>query len=442
MPVYTYKVLPVNADGSLVFAPSGLAVQGVVGPAQAVGSTKPLLCGLEDFAGNLRSLRGLVDSTADGIGTGSPALWTAGPFHLFNNTSFERARSALAASGTTGTGLLGTGSLLWDGTRFWPWRGTDLGAAFVQGPITAGSGAGLSRPVLAGALDGGSSARFNYCHTSDNDDLGMLGYGLATNGYSHIFSRLSAGGAGGWDRTRATLSASGQTLGTGVLGTGPLLWDGTRHWPWRGDDNGAAYMQGPVANGAAIGNTRPLIAGLSDLSNNTGYLRGTQLSTTSFGTALNGLITIGVNYAARPDGNIEQCKTAHAASGTTGTGILAVANQLFDPETQRYQGERGHVGSHGNAWNNASTGASGQSNSVNCYGLGTITAFGNVAAATTIYLVFSANGTNWYTDDTKKAVIAGGSGGDFAIHADVGAQFVRLASSANVTATATIQGKR
>ena len=95
------------------------------------------------------------------------------------------------------------------------------------------------------------------------------------------------------------------------------------------------------------------------------------------------------------------------------------------------------VGSHANAWNATAVAAGGTSAALDTQSTGTVSAFGNANAATTITLQVSQNNTNWY--DTSHTQALAGSG-DFALTATIGARYVRLKSSAAATITATLAG--
>ena len=91
-------------------------------------------------------------------------------------------------------------------------------------------------------------------------------------------------------------------------------------------------------------------------------------------------------------------------------------------------------GSHGNAWNAVATGVNGVSTALESVGRPHKSAFGNVSAATTVTLQFSMNGTNFYDGPQVTTVDAA----DFVFNVTSGAAYIRLKSSANVTATATL----
>lgn len=119
------------------------------------------------------------------------------------------------------------------------------------------------------------------------------------------------------------------------------------------------------------------------------------------------------------------------------TAIVAVGQVIVGQITGTVTTIPQVVGDHANAWDNAATGAGGFSNSVDCRYTPFVSAFGHVSAATTIMMQLSQDNVNFY--DAANMVLAGAS--DFDISRTVGARYVRLKSSANVTATATIAGK-
>jgi hypothetical protein len=95
------------------------------------------------------------------------------------------------------------------------------------------------------------------------------------------------------------------------------------------------------------------------------------------------------------------------------------------------------VGTHANAWDAAAVGVGGVSAAVDAQYAGTVSAFGNVSAATTITVQYSQNNADFY--DGAIVVLAGA--GTFALDVRPGARYLRLKSSAAVTVTATIAGK-
>jgi hypothetical protein len=94
------------------------------------------------------------------------------------------------------------------------------------------------------------------------------------------------------------------------------------------------------------------------------------------------------------------------------------------------------VGTQANAWSAASTGAGGTSTAVDCQYAAHVTVFGNTSGASTITIQFSQDNTNFYDSETTIA-----ANGNFGKSVTAGARYVRLKSSADVTATATIAAK-
>lgn len=94
------------------------------------------------------------------------------------------------------------------------------------------------------------------------------------------------------------------------------------------------------------------------------------------------------------------------------------------------------IGVHANAWDNAATGAGGTSAIIDLLEANRVTAFGTTSGASTLTLQVSQNGVNFYNHPTTVA-----ANGNFAQTWDVAVRFVRIHSSAAVTATATIAAK-
>lgn len=84
-------------------------------------------------------------------------------------------------------------------------------------------------------------------------------------------------------------------------------------------------------------------------------------------------------------------------------------------------------------WNAASTGVAGNSSSLDTTYCANVTFYGTVSAATTLSVFVSPDDSNWY--DSGVDYVAAGSG-NFYINMTTGAKYVRLQSSADVTATA------
>lgn len=95
-------------------------------------------------------------------------------------------------------------------------------------------------------------------------------------------------------------------------------------------------------------------------------------------------------------------------------------------------------GTEGNAWDDAATGAGGNSAAVDVSGGGVVSIFGTVDGATDLDVYYSQDGATWYQSEHQ---ISLAGAGDFGQDFRVGAAFVRLQSSNDVTATATVANK-
>lgn len=102
-----------------------------------------------------------------------------------------------------------------------------------------------------------------------------------------------------------------------------------------------------------------------------------------------------------------------------------------------YAQQRATVGSQGNMWNAAAVGAGGTSGTVNIInGQPLVSIYGNSSGATTITLYFSADLVHFYNTGITIA-----ANGDFALTLQIGAFYLRLASSSSCTITASATGK-
>lgn len=97
------------------------------------------------------------------------------------------------------------------------------------------------------------------------------------------------------------------------------------------------------------------------------------------------------------------------------------------------------AGSHANAWNAAVVGVDGNSTVFDARRLRAVSVFGNSSGATNIAVQASQDNVNFYTFDT---IVVAGAGNFGKNYEAVGARYIRLQSSAAVTLTATIAGKR
>lgn len=202
---------------------------------------------------------GQVSAGADGItqvtsvsepGGGSRPLWTVGG--VYNGTSYDRQYSANAASGTTGTGLLGVGNLGFDGTN---WRGSRVDGNGYTQILGVGTGAAIrvegveasgvtiaSRPLGVGGFASSTAPtavttgqRVNGWYGLNGQAIVQLGDAGGLNGFSPgnndsegsnprlrvraVLDVLNSGGSN--DRIRDATAANA-TTGTGLLGAGIL----------------------------------------------------------------------------------------------------------------------------------------------------------------------------------------------------------------------------
>lgn len=97
-----------------------------------------------------------------------------------------------------------------------------------------------------------------------------------------------------------------------------------------------------------------------------------------------------------------------------------------------------NTGQIGNLWNNAATGAGGTSTAVDTFNCGILSFMGTSSGATTLTVQYSPDNAAFY--DSSTTIVLGGAG-DFGVTVSIGAEYVRLKSSNNVTVTATVQGK-
>lgn len=95
-------------------------------------------------------------------------------------------------------------------------------------------------------------------------------------------------------------------------------------------------------------------------------------------------------------------------------------------------------GTEGNAWDGAGTGAGGNSAAVDVAGGSVVSIFGEVDGATDLSVWWSQDGTNFY--QSGETISLAGAG-DFGETFRVAAAFVRLQSSNDVIATATVANK-
>lgn len=135
-----------------------------------------------------------------------------------------------------------------------------------------------------------------------------------------------------------------------------------------------------------------------------------------------------------------------AASGLNGrlqriaqrlTSLIALVPAALDA-AGRFKIGKNALGAQGNAWLAAATGAGGFSAALDTLDASIVSAFGNVNGATTLTVQVSEDNATYY--DTATTVVLGGAG-DFHTSFTTAAKYVRLKSSNNVNATATLAAK-
>ena len=245
-----YPVIKIAAGGGLGLTAD---VQGVVADGIAKGTTKPVLMGGQDgtlMQSLLTDDAGRLKTVADPFGGSSSTMVdnnqtvAYAPFNtltgavglmavssgIYNSTTgfWERWRAANAVAGTTGTGLPGCGSLVFDATNWQKTRGDTSGRTIVVGAAPEGSPA-TGNILLMGGKDGGLNAQPLYVTLQNSDTIGQNAFfGAVSNSMGFCYNP----GTAVFERTRSANGAA-NTAGTGLLGAGILGFDGTNYHPLR-----------------------------------------------------------------------------------------------------------------------------------------------------------------------------------------------------------------
>jgi hypothetical protein len=113
--LYTSPTAPLTIGGQVAL--NGTTT---INTASATGSAVPANAFYQGInnGGNLGNINAIGTQTDASGGTSVPS---SGPV-IYNGTTYDRQRSASAATNTTGTGLLGVGNLLFDGTNWQTFR--------------------------------------------------------------------------------------------------------------------------------------------------------------------------------------------------------------------------------------------------------------------------------------------------------------------------------
>lgn len=200
------------------------------------------------------------------------------------------------------------------------------------------------------------------------------------------------------------------------------------------DNSGNMRSLSVVPHGSAHGTPNVTIMGGRDGTNAEALLVDTSGRPITTGAAAEGAAVAGNPHLVA------------MSDGTNARALRAILpTSASSSSTYRAEVTNGWLGVEANAWSAAVTGAGGTSTALDTLGLGTCSAFGNSSGATTISVQFSQNNSTWY-DATATTGVGGNSvvlagAGNFAITFTSGARYVRLKSSASVTATATLSVK-
>lgn len=124
----------------------------VVGSNSATGSAVPANAfAIGGTLGGNLTIPTINNGNSDAV-PASNALQVSANAYLWDGTQYVRQRSATAAAGTTGTGLLGVGNLAFDGTNWQAFRtanndnfAANIVPMVVQGMVRDGTGAGVDR---------------------------------------------------------------------------------------------------------------------------------------------------------------------------------------------------------------------------------------------------------------------------------------------------------
>lgn len=119
------------------------------------------------------------------------------------------------------------------------------------------------------------------------------------------------------------------------------------------------------------------------------------------------------------------------------TSLIALVPAALDA-AGRFKIGKNALGAINNAWNNELTGAGGASDSLDTLDASQVSAMGDVDGATTLEFEVSQDNVNYY--QTGVTVVLVGAG-DFHFSLTTAAKYVRLTSSADVTANATLVAK-
>jgi hypothetical protein len=330
-----------------------------VGSNTATGSTVPANAFYLGYSSATGNLTGVTSPIADGI-TSMP---TSFPY-VWNGTNADRTRSASAAAGTTGTGLVGAGVLGFDGTNYQRLKTDSSGVLAVSGgggDIVTGD-AGQTTGLVAGnrkevtfstttvqavaatdvsnyrwvsvhVTSQGGSSTVAFQTSNDNTNwatmsLVVTSTTLSTGSTSTTTTGLYHGSLPGrYFRLNVTGIASGTTAGVVEFFSVPAAYQSI-----------GASVTSVSATGSTAPSTAYYIGGLTSAGNLTG-IRVADQDNIGSALATGSYVFSGTNE--------DRVRSATAAAGTTGTGVLAAGMMGYDGSTNYY---RAKVDSSGNQY--------------------------------------------------------------------------------------------
>ena len=277
---------------------------------------------------------------------------------IYNGTTWDLLRSANAGQATTGTGVLGAGALAWDGTNFQRARiATPVnGLALAQGVYTNSmpyvyNGATLD--LLASANQGQATTGTGVLGVGNLlwDGTNYQRWGMTTNvdaqtaaqNQGVVAARPSLYNGATFDRLRDANTGQ-NTTGTGVAGSANLVWDGTNYQRVKGVTlSGNTYQQdslGTALAGEDLPNNILRVGGKGGgWSITHAPTVGTQatISQASGGVGVKNVcraISFGIaNDATGPTATI---LTVNLRDGASGAGTILHTWTLFAPTTVGY----------------------------------------------------------------------------------------------------------
>lgn len=304
-----------------------------VGSSSATGSAVPanaFYIGINGSS-NLTGISG-VDKLGDGnSGAGSVATGSI----IYNGSTFDRERSANAASNTAGTGLLGTGILGYDGTN---WQ--VAGIADANSATTGINGASL---LTSGT--GYTTATLTLNSSTPNTSwYDMLNYAsvsveILTNTTPATLTFQTSGDSSETNISSMAMSSSASTGGGPITSTtsavATLYGARTGRYFRVNSTNGAGsttlvltFFTSPSSmtnigvntfSGSATGSAVPANAFYMGMDNSSGNLTGLH---SGQGDAASGDVILDILPYTYNGTSYDRQRSATAASNTTGTGLL------------------------------------------------------------------------------------------------------------------------